>query len=251
MELPTQRLKAKTKDPRLITLFGQSKVGKSTKLSELPNCLIIDTEQGTDFLDGMIVQVNSMAELRQIPQAIASTNHQYDFGAIDTIDQIVTWVEREVVQEYNQQQRDRGNNQKILDISEMPFGAGFAMVRNKVMRVIAALKASFPKLIIIGHRKKTIIGESKVEFSSSSLDLTGKLRNLICADSDAIGYVFRDKQNDLRISFQTSDELEVGSRCDHIRGKVLAFEWQLIYPETVGNTPAPKMTVSNSILQTS
>lgn len=124
-------------------------------------------------------------------------------------------------------------NQKINDVSEIPYGAGFALVRNKVMRVIAALKASFPKLILVGHRKKTIIGENKVEFSSSSLDLTGKLRNLICADSDAIGYVFRDKQNDLKISFQTSDELEVGSRCDHLRGKVLNFQWDLIYPDTI------------------
>lgn len=233
MELPTQRLKAKTMDPRLITIFGQSKVGKSTMLSGLPNCLIIDTEQGTDFLDGMIVQINSMYELRQLPQAIANTNHQYDFGAIDTIDQVVSWVEKEIVLEYNQEQRNRGMNQKINDVSEIPYGAGFALVRNKVMRVIAALKASFPKLILVGHRKKTIIGENKVEFSSSSLDLTGKLRNLICADSDAIGYVFRDKQNDLKISFQTSDELEVGSRCDHLRGKVLNFQWDLIYPDTI------------------
>jgi hypothetical protein len=247
MELPTQRLKAKTKDPRLITIFGQSKVGKSTKLSELPNCLIIDTEQGTDFLDGMIVQINSMAELRQLPQAIAAANHTYDFGAIDTLDQIVSWVEREIVQEQNMQQKDRGTSQKIMDISEIPYGAGYAMVRNKVMRLITALKYSFPKLIIIGHRKKTIIGESKVEFSSSSLDLTGKLRNLICADSDAIGYVFRDKQNDLRISFQTSDELEVGSRCEHLRGKILDFEWQHIYPDTLKKTAAPTINDSNPI----
>jgi len=101
-------------------------VGKSTKLSELPNCLIIDTEQGTDFLDGMIVQINSMAELRQLPQAIAAANHTYDFGAIDTLDQIVSWVEREIVQEQNMQQKDRGTSQKIMDISEIPYGAGYA-----------------------------------------------------------------------------------------------------------------------------
>jgi len=101
--------------------------------------------------------------------------------------------------------------------------------------------------LVMRHRKKTIIGESKVEFSSSSLDLTGKLRNLICADSDAIGYVFRDKQNDLRISFQTSDELEVGSRCEHLRGKILDFEWQHIYPDTLKKTAAPTINDSNPI----
>jgi hypothetical protein len=99
----------------------------------------------------------------------------------------------------------------------------------KVMKMVAAFKNVFPRLIIIGHRKKTIIGETSVEFSSSSLDLTGKLKNLICGDSDAIGYVFRDSDNRLKVSFQGSDELEVGSRSEHLRGKVVEFEWNNIY----------------------
>ena len=49
MELPTQVVKSKTVNPSLLTIFGQSKVGKTTMLSKLDNCLIIDTEKGTKY----------------------------------------------------------------------------------------------------------------------------------------------------------------------------------------------------------
>lgn len=229
IELPTVKIKPRTQDPKLLTLFGQSKVGKTTKLTELGNCLIIDTEKGSDYVEGMIVQVNSLAELRQIPPSVAAGKYKYEYGAIDVIDKVVEWMEREVVGEYNNQQKEKGITAKALDISDIPYGAGYAMVRAKVMRMIAAFRHTFPKLIIIGHRKKTIIGETSVEFSTSSLDLTGKLKNLVCGDSDAIGYVFRDEENRLKISFQGTDELEVGSRSPHLRGKIIDFDWHQVY----------------------
>jgi len=229
IELPTTKIKPRTQDPKLLTLFGQSKVGKTTKLTELENCLIIDTEKGSDYVEGMIVQVNSLAELRQMPISIANSHHKYNFGAIDVIDKVVEWMEKEVILEYNLQQKEKGLSLKAFDISDIPYGGGYTAVRMKVMKMIAAFRHIFPRLIIIGHRKKTIIGETSVEFTSSSLDLTGKLKNLICGDSDAIGYVFRDEENNLKVSFQGSDELEVGSRSLHLRGKVIDFDWRNIY----------------------
>lgn len=229
IELPTVKIKPRIQDPKLLTLFGQTKVGKTTKLTELENCLIIDTEKGSDYVEGMVVQVNSLAELRQIPMAVANSKHKYNYGAIDVIDKVVEWMEKEAIHEYNQQQQEKGVPLRASDISDIPFGTGYTLVRTKVMKMIAAFKNTFPRLIIIGHRKKTIIGETSIEFTSSSLDLTGKLKNLICADSDAIGYVFRDEDNKLKVSFQGSNELEVGSRSQHLRGKVIDFEWQYIY----------------------
>jgi hypothetical protein len=198
-------------------------------LTELDNCLILDTEKGTDYVEGWIIQINSLNELRQVPLAVSKAGFPYSFGAIDVIDRVVEWIEKEVVDEFNQQQKEKGLTHRIQDISEMPYGAGYSMVRLKVMKMINAFKKVFPRLIIVGHRKKSMIGETTTEVSTSSLDLTGKLRNLVCGDSDAIGYVFRDENNDLKISFQGSDELEVGSRSPHLRGKILDFKWNQIY----------------------
>jgi hypothetical protein len=229
MELPTTRIKPKIQDPKLLILFGQSKVGKTTKLAELDNCLIIDTEKGTDYIEGMKVQVSSLSELSQVLKAVNESQYKYSYGVLDVIDKAVEWIEEDVVAQYNKEQKLRGLKVVIKDISEIPYGGGFGMVRARTMKLIAALKNVFDRVIIVGHRKKTIIGETSVEFTASSLDLTGKLKNLVCADADAIGYVFRDDKGVLKVSFQGSDELEVGSRSPHLRGQVLEFEWEKIY----------------------
>jgi len=103
-------------------------------LTELDNCLILDTEKGTDYVEGWIIQINSLNELRQVPLAVSKAGFPYSFGAIDVIDRVVEWIEKEVVDEFNQQQKEKGLTHRIQDISEIPYGAGYSMVRLKVMK---------------------------------------------------------------------------------------------------------------------
>ena len=65
--------------------------------------------------------------------------------------------------------------------------------------------------------------------NTSSLDLSGKLKNFIMADSDAIGYVFRDGEGALKVSFIADDETEAGARCPPLRGQVIDFDFANIY----------------------
>ena len=53
------------------------------------------------------------------------------------------------------------------------------------------------------------------------------------SDSDAIGYVFRDEDEKLMISFKSDDALEAGSRSPHLRGKILPFDWKNIYKKEI------------------
>ena len=220
MELPTQRVAAARKSPRLLTLFGQSKVGKTTVLAQLDNCLIIDTEAGTEMVDAMKVSVNNLQEFMQTVQAIKTSEHKYDYIALDTIDNIVLWMEEFVCK-----------SEGVKTIGDLDFGKGYAMVRDNVMKILGQLKPLGSKgLILIGHRKKTLIAnETDIKVNTSSLDLSGKLKNFIMADSDAIGYVFRDAEGDLKVSFMADDETEAGARCVHLRGQVVDFEWDNIF----------------------
>lgn len=228
MELPTVRRKAIQNDPHVLTIFGQSKIGKTTMINNLENCLIIDTERGTKHLESLAVNVNSLTELGDVIKTIKENNYTYDFIALDTIDKIVDWVEAFIVKEYNNDLKDKGQKYQVKVIGDIPYGAGYDAVRSKIMGTINIFKSITNRLIIVGHRKKTIIGESKVEFTSNSLDLTGKLRTFICSDSDAVGYVFREGEN-LMISFKPSDEVEAGSRCNHLKGQIIPFDWSQIY----------------------
>lgn len=220
MNLPTERTPASRKSPRLLTLFGQSKVGKTTTLATLDNCLIIDTEMGTDMVDAMKVQANSLQDVMATLKALRESETQYDYIAVDTIDNIVNWMEDFVCQ-----------SEGVKTIGDLEFGKGYAIVRDNVMKILSQLKPLAKKgVILIGHRKKTLIAnETDIKVNTSSLDLSGKLKNFIMADSDAIGYVFRNAEGELKVSFIADDETEAGARCPHLRGQVLDFTMDNIF----------------------
>ena len=219
MALKKVKRKAVSQNPKSLLLYGAPKVGKTTALSQITDCLIIDTEGGANMIDGYIETVKTREELIELLQE-AQKGHDYKYVAIDTIDRIATWAEKSVCKEEN-----------VVGIADLPFGKGFGLVREKVLNTVSILKDIFPHVIIIGHRKwaRAIVdGKSIVE--PESLDLTGKLKNMLMADCDAIGYVYRDDEKDnLMVTFKVNDALEAGSRSPHLRGKEMQLKWNLIY----------------------
>lgn len=234
MELPKTVVKATRNDPHLITIFGQSKVGKTTTLAKLEDCLIIDTEAGTDMVDAMKVKADNLKEFVEIYKALleeAKNGFKYKYIALDTIDNLVEWITASVKKEH-----------AVTDLKDIAYGAGYNEVRIKTMNWIKRLKKITPHLILVGHRKKTLSEEDNT-VTTSSLELSGRLKNMIMADSDAIGYVFRTspeaeegetpqqtaERSEIKISFVANDELEAGARAEHLRGKILPFEWDKIF----------------------
>jgi hypothetical protein len=100
-------------------LYGAPKVGKTTALSQLNDCLIIDTEQGASMVDGYIEEANNREELIAILKE-ASDGHEYKYVAIDTIDKIAVWAEESVCKE-----------EGVSSIVDLAYGKGFALVREK------------------------------------------------------------------------------------------------------------------------
>ena len=222
MELPTQVIKSNTVNPSLLTIFGQSKAGKTTMLSKLEGCLIIDTERGSKYIDALKVEVSTTNELKQLVNALKAESNKYKYIALDTIDNVVSWIERDIARENN-----------LDSFAKLPFGDGYNQVRTRVMGLIDALLTCSEHIILVGHRKKTIIGTDSVEVNVSSLDLSGKLKNYIMAKSDAIGFVFRDDEGVLSISFESSDEVEAGTRLPHLAGLIMNFDWKHIYKTSI------------------
>lgn len=214
--LKKEKRKAVSVNPGILLLYGAPKVGKTTMLSKLDDCLVIDTEQGGNMLDGYFETVDSKDELLQF-YASAAEGHEYKYFALDTIDKIVNWIERDVCREFD-----------IESINDLPFGKGFGLVRERVMNNIKKLRSLCDHLIIIGHRKTASPIDNSTAIEPESLDLSGKLKNMVMAQADAIGYMFREEDN-LMVSFQAGKALEAGSRCDHLRGKVIPFDWTKIY----------------------
>tara|TARA_R100000278_G_scaffold42072_1_gene37111 strand:+ start:9280 stop:9954 length:675 start_codon:yes stop_codon:yes gene_type:complete len=222
MKLTKEKRKAISVNPSTLLLYGAPKVGKTTMLSQLDDCLIIDTEKGSRMIEGYIQEVNSRDELIETLIAIKeSKDVKYKYIAIDTIDKVAEWAERRVCEE-----------EGVNSIADLAFGKGYGLVREKVAKTISHFKEVAEHLIIIGHRKVAYaVTEGNPIVIPESLDLTGKLKNVIMAGCDAIGYVYRDDKENLMVSFKANDSIEAGSRCPHLKGQEVKFEWKNIYKE--------------------
>ena len=219
MALKKVKRKAVSQNPKTMLLYGAPKVGKTTALSQLDDCLIIDTEGGANMIEGYVEAINSRKELIELLKQ-AQEGHEYKYVAIDTIDKIATWAEQAVCEE-----------ESVSAVQDLAFGKGFGLVREKVLNTVSILKTIFPHVIIIGHRKwARAVVDSKAIVEPESLDLTGKLKNMLMADCDAIGYVYRDEEKgNLMVSFKANESLEAGSRSPHLKVKELELKWNLIY----------------------
>lgn len=230
--LPKAAIAASEQDPKLMLLYGPPKVGKTTILAALPNCLIIDTEDGSDYVSAMKIKVTKFEELREACAEIVKAGRPYDFVALDTITRVEDWCESRATQMYKETVIGKSFSGKT--VLELPQGAGYFWLRRAFDEVLAMIIPTAKKVILVGHLREKFIGgkdaKLDVTVSTKDLDLTGKIKQIACSRSDAIGYVHRDPgTGKLFVSFESTEQINCGSRCEHLKGKKLEFVWSSIY----------------------
>jgi hypothetical protein len=230
MSIITKRTQPLTVNPGLTLLYGSRKAGKTTMLGKLDDCLIVDTERGANFITGDIASMEGLTDLRDLVTHLVgeqSKGNKYKYIALDTLNKIVEWAEEAVVYQHNQ----ANPGDKIIYFGDLSYGKGHALVREKIDKLIDTFITLTDHLILIGHNKlASAVNETSTLVDPASLNLTGKLKNMIMAKCDSIGYVFReDEDSTLKISFKSNSALEAGSRCEHLKGKVLDFKWENIF----------------------
>ena len=111
-----------------------------------------------------------------------------------------------------------GKSYQGTDIRTLPNGSGYMYLRQAVRKVIDMFRDLCDSLILIAHVKEKMINKEGEELSEMSIDLTGKLGDILCGEADAIGYVYR-KKNETHISFEGGDNTIREARAEHLRGK--------------------------------
>ena len=226
MELPREKVGIESVNPGNFILYSPPKVGKTTLLSELDDCLIIDLEKGSKYVSALKVQVNSIAELYEVGEKIKEEGCRYKYVAIDTISMLEQWCEEAATNRYKKS--PQGKNFIGSSVLELPMGAGYLHLRIAFKKWIDYVLTFAEHVILVGHLKDKIIEKKGKEVIAKDLSLTGKIREITCANADAVGYLYRE-DGVLRISFQASDEIVCGSRCDHLRGQDFEFDWSKIF----------------------
>lgn len=231
--LPTNKTEKEISDPKVLTLYGPPKVGKTDFLSKLDKCLIIDTEDGSDYISAYKVKIHNLDEFYALATEIATHKktkggYPYNFVALDTITEFESWCEVDATKAYKE--TAIGSGFKGASVLSLPNGAGYFWLRQSFDKYFAIVQKLAPKIIIIAHLREKITDKNGTEVISKDLDLTGKIRNMLAQRSDAIGYVYRDKEGKLRISFNTKEDVTCGSR-EHLAGADIDADWSKIYPD--------------------
>jgi len=228
LTLPDKPSPATTVNPKILVIYGPPKVGKTTILSKLNNCIISDLEKGTDYLEALKIQYDNYDDFERGCNLMKLQNpRKYKYHAVDTVDKVEEWSERIATKDYKDSVV--GKNWKGFSVLELPNGGGYMWLRNAFHKVITNICLTAPHIILVGHIRDKSLEKDGKEVSSKDLDLTGKCKSIICSIADAIGYVYRGKDG-LRISFNTNELVTCGTRCAHLKGLDTEFtDWSKIY----------------------
>lgn len=225
LTLPIKKNEPKVSNPRFMVLYGKPKSGKTTLLSNLDQCLIIDLEGGSEFLEALSIQARSVADLGEIAQAIKAKiaelgKKPYKRIAIDNATRL-----EEICLPYAAtlyRQLPTAKKWEGTDVRTLPNGAGYLYLREAVKKVINMFKELCDQFILIGHTKDKIINKEGEELTEMAIDLVGKLGDIVCGEADAVGYVYR-KKNQTIISFEGGDNSIIEARAKHLRGKKIVI----------------------------
>tara|TARA_R110002020_G_scaffold465477_1_gene686899 strand:- start:610 stop:1320 length:711 start_codon:yes stop_codon:yes gene_type:complete len=230
LELPKKKVKALRKSPKNMVIYGPPKIGKTSALATLDGCLILDLEDGSDMVDALKIKANNLNELSQIGQSILKEEKPYKYIAVDTITQLELWCESEAKVLYRNTPMGKNfdRSEKGLSVLSLPNGAGYLYLRMAYKKWLNRLNSLADHVILVGHLKDRVIEKKGKEVTAGDLDLTGKIRGITCANADAIGYIFREEDKTM-ISFDAGQDINAGSRCDHLKGQVMELDWTNIF----------------------
>jgi hypothetical protein len=218
--LPTSKVKAGRTNPKRLVIYSKPKTGKTTCYAGLEDNLILDLEHGADFIDALKVPITSLQQLLDTGKAIREAGKPYKFITIDTVTALEEMIHPLAVKLYKS--TSMGKNFDGDNITTLPNGAGYLYIRQAFFQVLDFVDTLADHVILSGHIKDKQVDDKGELVMSANIDLTGKIKSLICANADAIGYMFRKGPKTI-LSFKTNDEVTCGARPDHLRNKEIVI----------------------------
>ena len=239
MILPEKKEGVKLINPRTLLLYGHPKIGKTSFATELECNLIADLETGSEYVDAYKIEINSLDELMELGAELNKEENKgrYKYLTIDTITKLEEWTEWYATKRYMESSQGSAYNRKggVLlprhkweNVVTMGQGYGYKWAREAMDIVLDKIESFGLPVIYMGHVRDKIVSKDGVDIVAKELDLTGKLSTKVMARVSAIGYMHRDENDDLMISFKSA-ELAGGTRIKRLAGKIIPADWSLIY----------------------
>jgi len=236
INLPTKIIKSSIKSPKNLIIISKPKVGKTSLLATLEDCLLLDFEEGSDYVDALKIKIDSVKKLKLVGKKIQDAGNPYKIIAVDTVTALETmclnfaediYADTPMGKNWFLRTEDgklskKSGKAQYKQIIGLPNGGGYLFLRQAFTKVIDYIHTLAPLIILSGHVKDILLEKDGVEISSNEIDLTGKLKRMTTSASDAIGYLYRKGEQNI-LSFKTTDEVACGARPEHLRNKEIVI----------------------------
>lgn len=253
--IPTTAQPTRETSPASLLIYGPPKVGKTHFIGQLSEALVaferlkqvpqqeaipyrllhIGTEIGSlEGVSGYKLEASNLKSFKslasQLQEQYNRVQRQYGFVVIDTVDSMELIAEELALEMYKS--RPMGKNFDGQSVLELERGGGYFWLREAFKTMENWIKPYAKRIIYIGHVKDKSINKSGTEVSARDVNLTGKIAQILCSHTDAIGFMYRE-EGKVTLSFRSDDESIVcGCRQAYLAGKVLTNpSWDEIYPE--------------------
>lgn len=232
--LPTKATKSKLINPSPLLVFGKPKIGKTTTVAGLENCLVINLEDKIQTADGMVMYVPTLDDLKKVLQKIKAAGNPYQYIAIDTLTKLEDLCILEAEKIYMRTpmgkdswfKKDEATGKmspacgkaKYTSILFLPNGSGYQYLRQAFKQITKMIEECADNIIYIAHVKETNILKEGAELTSHDINLIGKNKQSISAEAQAIGYMTRIGKTNY-LCFLPSDDVLAGCKIRRLEGK--------------------------------
>ena len=235
MELVRTSSKGTRKNPKKLLLFSNPKVGKTDICSYLTRdgkWTLLDFEKsgeafGSDFSEGTIQKMHKLGDIKAFCDAVKKVKEEegewpFDGIIVDTLSALQELCITYAGKLYKASAQGKNWDGKPEQILELPNGAGYYWLRLAMSDALGRIYEVTDHIILLGHKTDKDLEKKGVKVNYKEVDLLGKLKAIIPAEMDAVGYMYR-KKDETVISFVSSELQIAGARCDHLEGKEIVI----------------------------
>jgi hypothetical protein len=232
MELVRNSRKPQRVNPKKMLIYANPKTGKTTigaALTVQKNWVMLDFEKvgedfGSDFVEGVIQPMDKgLSSLSEFIKAFKEAEKNegkkpFEGIIVDSITALEELCIPYAGKIYRNSSMGKNWEEKDDKILELPNGAGYYWTRLAMKDILDKICSLTPHVIFLGHKSEKTINKKGTEINVREIALTGKLKSIVSADMDAIGYLYREEEKTI-LSFVGDETTVVGGRCLHLSDK--------------------------------
>jgi hypothetical protein len=221
---------------KFISIYANPKTGKTAMCAELNNALFLTFEKGIDYHEVDYLDCSDASRLAESLSFISKNKeviNNYDYIVIDTLTAMELVFDNTFFYQKDKQASLLEKSNPGGPVTALPNGLGWGLLRTKILAFLDFLKEFKSTIIILAHIKDKLVNRDTGEIiQSAEIEARGKLGAIICSYSDAVGKLYRDKNNDLILSFRKDEinDAKLGCRLESLDSK----EFNLGKPGSLG-----------------